>query len=439
MHPYIFVQIASYRDPELPKTIKDLLDKAKYPDRITFGICRQYHPKDGFDDLSEYQNDSRFRILEYLWNESLGVCWARSLIQGLYQGEEYTLQLDSHHRFAPHWDESLIQMISLTDSEKPILTSYPASFNTDNDQVLEPIPYMMVPESFNSHGSIVLVPWEIPGWESLKRPIPSRFMSGGFYFTSGLHCREVKYDPNLYFEGEEISLSIRSYTLGYDLFHPHRNLVWHEYVRKHRPKHWDDHVAQEAGENTIQKPWWEIDAESKKRMRQLLREEDSGLELGEYGLGGARSHHDYEQYSGIDFANRVLHPKALKGQPPPTVEDGDWSWVSDALKKTEYRITYDWRKHKGELWETLACGLKCLFFGIEDQAGNSLYQRYFDGAEVMADQVVGHTALFKSASKPAKIVLWALAKDDQWKNRLDIPVAVILSSYSAIMHSQTEL
>jgi hypothetical protein len=34
----IFVHIALYRDPELLPTIKDRLDKAKYPENLTFGI-----------------------------------------------------------------------------------------------------------------------------------------------------------------------------------------------------------------------------------------------------------------------------------------------------------------------------------------------------------------------------------------------------------------
>jgi hypothetical protein len=44
--------------------IKSALENAKYPKRIHFGICRQYHPDDKFDDLSEYKNDKRFKIYE---------------------------------------------------------------------------------------------------------------------------------------------------------------------------------------------------------------------------------------------------------------------------------------------------------------------------------------------------------------------------------------
>ena len=96
----IFIQIASYRDPQLVLTVKDAIDKAKKPKNLVFSIARQFHPDDKFDDLSEYQKDKRFKILDIPYQDSQGVCWARNLTQQLYDGEEYTMQIDSHMRFA---------------------------------------------------------------------------------------------------------------------------------------------------------------------------------------------------------------------------------------------------------------------------------------------------------------------------------------------------
>ena len=84
----IFIQIASYRDPQLIPTIEDMLANAKYPENLRLGIARQYHPDDKFDDLSEYENDNRFRILNILYTASTGVCWARNQVQQLYDNEE---------------------------------------------------------------------------------------------------------------------------------------------------------------------------------------------------------------------------------------------------------------------------------------------------------------------------------------------------------------
>ena len=50
----IFVQIASYRDPELVPTIRDCIAKAKHPERLTFGINWQ---RDENESLEEYTDE----------------------------------------------------------------------------------------------------------------------------------------------------------------------------------------------------------------------------------------------------------------------------------------------------------------------------------------------------------------------------------------------
>ena len=134
----IFVQIASYRDPELAATIESCLDNAVAPQRLTFGICEQ------FDDVTEnqlarYRDDPRFRIDSLHHSESHGCCWARNRTNKLYAGETYTLQIDAHMRFADRWDERLIAMLGLTGSDKPILTTYPPAYSLqDGEAVTHP-------------------------------------------------------------------------------------------------------------------------------------------------------------------------------------------------------------------------------------------------------------------------------------------------------------
>ena len=45
----IFVQIASFRDPQLNPTLQDMLSKAKYPKNLRIGICNQYNEEDNFN------------------------------------------------------------------------------------------------------------------------------------------------------------------------------------------------------------------------------------------------------------------------------------------------------------------------------------------------------------------------------------------------------
>lgn len=49
----IFVGIPAYRDPELPKTIHNLLENAQSPELLRFGVCFQYD----LDDTEEVGGD----------------------------------------------------------------------------------------------------------------------------------------------------------------------------------------------------------------------------------------------------------------------------------------------------------------------------------------------------------------------------------------------
>jgi hypothetical protein len=63
----------------------------------------------------------------------------------------------------------------------------------------------------------------------------------GFYVAHTSYLRDVKYDPLLpyIFMGEEISMSARAYTSGWDVYAPSVDVITHEYVRKESPKFWE--------------------------------------------------------------------------------------------------------------------------------------------------------------------------------------------------------
>ena len=308
----IFVQIAAYRDPQLEPTIKNMLENAKRPKNLRIGICRQYNPDDQFDLLEEYRNDNRFRILDVLYSDSRGVCWARNQVQQLYEGEEYTLQIDSHMRFEKNWDDTLIKMIKQLQKkgfEKPLLTGYVSSFDPDNDpqgRVQEP--WRMAFDRFIPEGAVFFLPETIPGWQDMKEPVPARFYSAHFAFTLGKFSEEVQHDPEFYFHGEEISIAVRAYTHGYDLFHPHRVVIWHEYTRKGRTKQWDD-----------DKDWVNKNNLAHKKNRQLfgMDGEEVTMDFSKYGFGTERSLRDYEIYSGLLFSKRAVQQYTLDKNYPP--------------------------------------------------------------------------------------------------------------------------
>ena len=95
----IFIQIASYRDPQLLPTLRDCIEKAKHPENLVFGIAWQHNPEDDWDNLDEFKDDPRFKIIDINYLDAQGACWARNKIQQLYDGEEYTLQYLNDSQF----------------------------------------------------------------------------------------------------------------------------------------------------------------------------------------------------------------------------------------------------------------------------------------------------------------------------------------------------
>ena len=306
----ILIQIASYRDPELLPTIQDCIANAADPSRLRFCIAWQHGEEEKLPD--QYYASDQFTILDIDYRDAQGVCWARSLVQQQYAGEEFTMMLDSHHRFAKNWDLQLIKMWSdlvATGVQKPLLTAYIPSFNPENDPAgRHPAPWRMTFDRFTPEGVVFFLPADIPNWQQLRFPVPARFVSAHFIFAAGKLCLDVPYDPNYYFHGEEINLSARTYTHGYDLFHPHRAVVWHEYTRRGRAKSWDDDkvwVKRNEACHTRNRKLFEMDGEKK------------DIDFGPYDFGKERTLADYEKWAGINFKRRGVQQWTLDHKYPP--------------------------------------------------------------------------------------------------------------------------
>lgn len=307
----IFIQIAAYRDPELLPTLHNLLSNAKYPDNLSFGLVWQHDISDEWDTLEPYKKDHRFRIMDILYDQSGGMGWARSKTQSLYDGEDYTLQLDSHMRFAKHWDKSILDMMNYLHkiSNKPMLTAYAYQYDPQNDKILPDIPSTLKPLAFKKNGILFFKSFANHKNQYFK-PYRARLVGGHYLLTLGQHCKEYAYDPNLYYAGDEWTLSVRSFTLGYDLFHPHKNVIWHHYKRSNHNKHWTDYAKD------IIDPKEDLNI---KRIQQMMGQYEYGIDLENYGLGSVRSLQDYEDYSGIYIKDKKILTDSMLGKEPPLV------------------------------------------------------------------------------------------------------------------------
>jgi glycosyltransferase involved in cell wall biosynthesis len=409
----IFVQIASYRDPQLIPTIDDMLDNAKYPENLRIGICHQYHPDDEFSNITKYRLDDRFRIIDVLYSNSKGACWARNQIQQVYSSETYTLQIDSHMRFEENWDETLIEMITQLQEkgfDKPLLTGYVSSFNPNNDpegRVREP--WRMAFDRFIPEGAVFFLPETIPNWRELTEPVPARFYSAHFAFTLGQFSVEVQHDPEFYFHGEEISIGVRAYTHGYDLFHPHKVVIWHEYTREGRTKQWDD-----------DKDWVNKNNLAHKKNRQLFGMDGENVELdfGKYGFGTERTLREYEIYSGLLFSRRAVQQYTLdKNYPPnPVIYETEEEWLSSFATIFKHCIDLSFSQLPEKDYDFWVVA----FHGENDE---TLFRKDADINEInrLLNDTSGYVKLwreFQTTHKPKYWVVWPHSKSKDWCERI---------------------
>lgn len=408
----IFVQIASYRDPELVPTIEDCIAKASDPSALTFGVVRQLDLDDDFNSMYDrIVGMPNVRTIDFDARESRGLGWARAHVQTLYEGEALTMQLDSHHRFRQGWDATLKNSLAKTGgSKKPMLTGYLPGYELGkpldlSDSARDSV-ILIVPQGFRrSHGTIPLVGHYIGPRSS---PVPARFVSGHFFFTLGSHAVEFKYDPDVYFFGDELTLSVRSYTLGYDLFHPEKNVVFHNYATYARKRNSDD-----------VRDWAELDRASVRRIQQLVGERDHGIDLGPYGLGRERTLADYERYAGIDFGRMKIHPDALASRLPPTeyADDSDWTKNLRTLQinlKAYARLLRDFE------YDTL-------YAGFDSAHGKTMYSKTFPRVLLDQTQHDDWWLSFYSDEPPVKLVIYGMRgdRDMTWSERIEIPFVIM--------------
>jgi predicted 2-oxoglutarate/Fe(II)-dependent dioxygenase YbiX len=303
----IFVQIASYRDPECRETIDSLYEQARWPERVYVAVCWQHLEGDLEPFYRNREYSDRVRLTAVNVNDSQGVCWARRMTQYLWKGEEYTLVVDSHMRFIKNWDEKYIVELERCDSEKPLLSSTPASYEPPNKLEENPKVTVRRPDFFNEQGemrckglSFSTVP---------EHPLRGGFIAAGFMFSRGSVIQEVPYDPYCYFNQEEVLYSIRLWTHGWDVYHPSFVTSYHYYYsgkNDKKPLHWKDSSDWEAYQQRGLERFNYITEHSSQA------DMDSLSELRTYGLGQDRSLDQFQLFTGIDFRRKKISLDALK-------------------------------------------------------------------------------------------------------------------------------
>ena len=209
----------------------------------------------------KYCENGQIRVLYMHHTDGLGPSMARYFASKLWGGENFFMQIDSHLRFGKHWDAKYIEDVKLTRNyPRSVLSTYPPGFDPKKPFHQEgnaessssgvraasgPSPTLSTVEETpgtrlcgcgiphdGKDGVIRInmgVNMKYRGNES--RPTQQPFLGAGYVFFHGSFLEKIPYDPYLpwTFMGEEILLSIRAWTSGWNIYAPRRNLINHQY------------------------------------------------------------------------------------------------------------------------------------------------------------------------------------------------------------------
>jgi hypothetical protein len=357
----IFLSVATYRDENCFNTVYNAYKQSQNPEKLFVGMVQQNCHKecrsgvlanlsmvpvppddDCYEKFCETDlgkpicANHQLRVLNIDEPESLGPYAARYFTSKLWYGEQWFMQIDAHMTFATGWDAASVEMLNKAPSEKPILSHYPPGHTVDlNTKVHSPSSRLCGPIFACSDLESQIVRLEGAGvYEKAQGEYPAfaPFTAAGYFVAHSEFLREVPFDPFLpwIFMGEEIIMSSRLWTSGYDIFGPSRSVVGHMYVRRHKPKFWES--VHRAFTNGVHNPLQAMVLDRVKYQlgypeaaRDMLKHKSILTAVEQYSMGTVRPLEDYLKIAGLNMTTKLVTNTRWceGGYPPPGFEKYD--------------------------------------------------------------------------------------------------------------------
>lgn len=181
--------------------------------------------------------------------------------------------------------------------------------------------------------------WDI---QQVDTPRFSPVVGAGFLAAPSSILKDVPFDPFLpwIFIGEEIILSSRLWTSGYDFFSPQQAVIGHNYQRQNEPRFWESmhhliapsahELLEELVVSRINHQLGFPEAAKDAVPKEIL----SSIE--DYSMGTVRSLDDYMKFIGVDVTRKEITRLRWceDGMPPPGLEHLKhlYNWLDKLLK-----------------------------------------------------------------------------------------------------------
>ena len=293
----IFVQIPSYHDFELFRTVKDCYEKSSGSHVINFGIHLTYFEKKEFDVPSLHNLSINISKAP----ENIGVGMSRFLANEFYNGEDYYLQIDSHMRFEKNWDDILINNYKkyVSDGANPVISAYPGAYeyqdlkpvilnNKAHVAYTDFIQELSFQNNFVPHQRAV---------GNFSNNVFTRSVSAASIFGSG-EIASIKPNKKIFFWGEEILTAIRLYTHGFDIMLPESQNLYHLYYDGEKGF---KNLRRQVTSDFIDEPIM-LEKKSQEELSRIIIDKP----IGDQELGSERTLEQYESFAGINFVGKKI-------------------------------------------------------------------------------------------------------------------------------------
>ena len=312
--------------------------------------------------------DARFRDnvreTRVSWDDSEGPSYARHLAMRKWGGERYVLHVDAMTAVDEGWDETLVSQLKSLGETSSVLTASPLGYELEKE-VIRDADTLEKKYERKKYGTVkdALAPVRATGAVDASRapavtcaktfgnsllchmyarrlvevpnaPTPTLFANVDFTFADARALvRDAPPDahaPFLYL-GEDLSLTARLWTNGWDLYVPSRVPLVRCYVDRPREMWMEDRrsgAALYGGSNLTVGSVVECEEReflnliSRRRVLQLVGAPDEDSETSReepivftetYGVGNARSVESFIERVGVDFRAKTIAPRAKEG------------------------------------------------------------------------------------------------------------------------------
>eukprot|EP00547_Thalassionema_nitzschioides_P000142 CAMPEP_0194211782 /NCGR_PEP_ID=MMETSP0156-20130528/11154_1 /TAXON_ID=33649 /ORGANISM="Thalassionema nitzschioides, Strain L26-B" /LENGTH=564 /DNA_ID=CAMNT_0038939439 /DNA_START=49 /DNA_END=1743 /DNA_ORIENTATION=- len=323
----IYFAIASYRDFQCRQTLETAFLRAKNPRRIRVGVVDQIvHGEDPacnepikpcdtdpHQALCLYQD--QIDVYEMPAALSVGPVFARHIGHRLYRGEYYYTQSDAHVSYTQHWDADIISQMEATHNDMAVLTTYltdvQGSISPEGASLRHTRPIMCNTDyeggAQGQHLRHLSQPERVPSIHGSPQMQP--YWAAGYSFSRGHFVVNVPYDlyQPMIFQGEEMSIGIRGFTVGYDFYAPERSVCFHHYatganakVRNKVPHFWENGPKYTGtGKKAMQRLLGIVHMNPEIPISDWIHTDEDV-----YGLGGVRTPEKFYETFGIDVVHK---------------------------------------------------------------------------------------------------------------------------------------